>query len=588
MLYLVFFLCFFYPLDAVASVEKNSLKWKNPLKIDLKETKIPQWSIREVVLKSGYTGPIHKPREVVVWFAVQKKAGELLSPKIAPSQLSISLWDEKEKIYEFAEQKFLPLSNDKYQIVLSLPPVSKVGEYKIRFQFYTHFNKSAQGGIQKFEKKIVYQREKKNFIFLIDNSGSMQKNDPAGKRISGIFQAALDPNIVELVQEIVIFTFSDTTELLYRGSPRITKTEILHQLSMQIPQGGTDIAKAMTRIAQYIKTNTWNGEVNVVFLTDGVPSTPYEQEHLLLQRQGVSVFSVGLSSSDTKGYDPGFLQKIADQTGGRFIASSSSSIKDIYQQIVQKQCNVLQKKSAIRLVAPEEVPLLWLFDLSLQGPHKIFVDGKPSQVFWKQTNADTLQLGLFPMNLGMHMVQIWYLDKRNKQQKYELSLQVVEKDQVYQMLGNFFQISLLKNQVLRIPFSLRNLQSQAEMFSVSFLDLKGGGRKFSAENISAEKDNLYLSAGDLLPNSMEIRVPADQPVGEYHGYFLVQVGLRFFIREISLCVKDTVPVPIVTKFVSHSRIFLSGDTKNKMISFLGLVMFCVGALWVFGHTRGAV
>ncbi|MDI6710353.1 MAG: VWA domain-containing protein [Bacillota bacterium] len=166
---------------------------------------------------------------------------------------------------------------------------------------------------------------------MIDCSGSMQWNDPDGKRQEAAKQ------FIDLAQEgdkvaVIGFTTNsyvfDALREIQSSDDRVTLKQAVDRVWSS---GGTDIGDGLItgldELNQDLATDVRKG---IVLLTDGVSA--YHDEHLLCQDAGVTVFTIGLGY-DT---DPALLQRIADGTGGKYYSAPSADVlQSIYNELSQ-------------------------------------------------------------------------------------------------------------------------------------------------------------------------------------------------------------------------------------------------------------
>lgn len=161
------------------------------------------------------------------------------------------------------------------------------------------------------------------FIFAIDNSGSMESNDPEQKRVEAITQLLKnqDENV-----EFAVYTFANDIECIREMNPISQGTEDL----AIAPDGGTPIMGVLRQIMEDMEAGTlpYDDGTQVILLTDGY-STDIDFLNLSLNRvlkkynkKHVSVSTVGLGFVDKN-----MLNTISGKTGG--ISVTTDNVDDL-------------------------------------------------------------------------------------------------------------------------------------------------------------------------------------------------------------------------------------------------------------------
>ena len=147
-----------------------------------------------------------------------------------------------------------------------------------------------------------------SYVFVIDDSGSMQDNDSSGERFRAIQKVLKDMPDASIVKK-------------------------MGPISDKIPQlvgaysGGTEIKLTLTKIMDDMENNVWDGgeTPKVILLTDGYATdigwfTNISKILKQYAAKHVSVSTVGLGYVDTN-----LMNKIAKSTGGVFIDVSDAA-----------------------------------------------------------------------------------------------------------------------------------------------------------------------------------------------------------------------------------------------------------------------
>ena len=161
-----------------------------------------------------------------------------------------------------------------------------------------------------------------SYIFVIDESGSMNSNDSTGLRYDAI------PEIMEAEEKgfpYMVYTFSNDTQIVREMGPLEDEYEPIPVNS----NGGTAIYGTILQILKDYKDGTWDGGAHpkVIFLTDGAATdlsngflwfkgnmpefnTALEEYNTL----GINISTVGLGFVDRE-----IMTKMAETTGGVFV-----------------------------------------------------------------------------------------------------------------------------------------------------------------------------------------------------------------------------------------------------------------------------
>lgn len=147
-----------------------------------------------------------------------------------------------------------------------------------------------------------------SYIFVIDDSGSMEGNDPENSRFGSIL------TVMEKMPEdfpYMVYSFTSDAYILRDMSPLRVGESFAGE-----SDGGTDITAALERILRDYENRVWDGGRNpkVLLLSDG---ESFGFIRLLLNdyaREGISVSTVGFGSVNDR-----LMQRIANRTGGVYI-----------------------------------------------------------------------------------------------------------------------------------------------------------------------------------------------------------------------------------------------------------------------------
>lgn len=181
-------------------------------------------------------------------------------------------------------------------------------------------------------------------VLLVDNSGSMEANDPDGVRFTAarLFSALLDEGdqmgVIMFATEATALTPGLVTVCSYADCPvqSASKEALAEWLSPVPEEGYTDVKAAFQRAAALLQTAAPDAKKAVILLTDGKPEilhpyAGYEAEALTAARQlNVPVLALGL----TPAAQTPFLGQVATETGGQLIpVANAAALLDAYLQL---------------------------------------------------------------------------------------------------------------------------------------------------------------------------------------------------------------------------------------------------------------
>ena len=180
--------------------------------------------------------------------------------------------------------------------------------------------------------------ENVSVILILDNSGSMESNDPDGLRFTA---ARLFASLLDVGDSIGVLTFSTDSHWITEGLVAIEnnrqKSDLVTGVHPAAPDGYTDVKTAFDEVAKLLRSSDIPAEnLTVVLLTDGKPEIAqpymaYEDETLgVIRNLGLPVLSIAL----TPGAKTPFLNRVAAETGGAVIpAKTASDLLDAYLEV---------------------------------------------------------------------------------------------------------------------------------------------------------------------------------------------------------------------------------------------------------------
>lgn len=175
------------------------------------------------------------------------------------------------------------------------------------------------------DKKTI---EPTSYIFVIDESGSMSRNDPNGLRYAAVTEIMSSQ---DKALPYMVYSFASEPRVLRDMRTMGADEEALPAVS----DGETAIFGTTLRILQDYKDGKWSGGDNpkIIFLTDGV-ATDLDNGFLWFKGNipefnaaleeysdlGINISTVGLGSVDKN-----LMRKMAETTGGVFIRVDQAS-----------------------------------------------------------------------------------------------------------------------------------------------------------------------------------------------------------------------------------------------------------------------
>ncbi|WP_195573733.1 vWA domain-containing protein [Paenibacillus sp. 1001270B_150601_E10] len=183
-----------------------------------------------------------------------------------------------------------------------------------------------------YEVDMGSQRQVRNIVFVIDNSGSMQQTDPdnaryaAAKSLIGQMDSAKQVSVVafgneaEVIQPFVKVSDQDAKLAIYEKIDSLAPTD-----------DGTNIEGALNQAMQLIREESTKGTL-VILLSDGVSDVNVDKTLRDYIDQHIAIHTVGLSLVDPSGTQ--LLETIANRTNGQYYdVEEAKDISLVFQQI---------------------------------------------------------------------------------------------------------------------------------------------------------------------------------------------------------------------------------------------------------------
>lgn len=185
-----------------------------------------------------------------------------------------------------------------------------------------------------YELNLNGAKQVKNIVFVIDDSGSMDLNDPNGDRYEAtkMLIEKMDQD-----KEAAIVVFDDRVQLLQpfvRLKNQEVKNEVYTRLDEMEPmQGGTNFNLALNEAMEQIQgRSTSRRGTLVILLSDGFSEVDPSGVLREYQSSGVAVNTIGLGLDNPEGSD--LLKEIAAATGGQYQdVSEADQLSFAFQKI---------------------------------------------------------------------------------------------------------------------------------------------------------------------------------------------------------------------------------------------------------------
>lgn len=291
-------------------------------------------SIVEVEANKHIVGYIDNPENISIHFSVKGDQSDI--PNLPEDRFRYQILKKSgKKLRYYIVPAATYYRGDGYFARLQMPRVDFEGEYDLLITVYGNKKKSIQI-TRNLPNFFRYQQRKVDVIFLIDNSGSMNRNDPHHLRYQEIYRVFRNSEFASKIDELAVISFSDNPQLLFPfGKVKEFLKKKIIQTSLR-GRGNTDFSKPFRLAERLIRGQGQDQDQKaVIFLTDGVATHPYADEHLRLRNLGIPIYTVGLSvNKQSKEYRSSFLKKIAQQTQGEFFEAEPDVIGEVFKKFI--------------------------------------------------------------------------------------------------------------------------------------------------------------------------------------------------------------------------------------------------------------
>lgn len=192
-----------------------------------------------------------------------------------------------------------------------------------------------------------------NYIFVIDNSGSMDVNDPQQERVAAVQQILSDkPDDFKYA----VYSFGEFVDCIRSMGPAAEQEE---NIAVQ-PAGGTPVAEVLKRIVGDMEAGIleYDSYTQVILLTDGYATDAgffdwnIRESLKFYAKNNICINTVGLGTVDER-----LLKKISDTTEGLNLnISDVGELADAMQSVIRTE-----KAERNLLSVRENVVPAWLY-----------------------------------------------------------------------------------------------------------------------------------------------------------------------------------------------------------------------------------
>lgn len=183
-----------------------------------------------------------------------------------------------------------------------------------------------------YEVDMGGQRQVRNIVFVIDNSGSMRQTDPDNARYAAAKSLI---GQMDSAKQVSVISFGNEAEVIQpfvKAHDQDTKLAIYEKIDALEPtEDGTNIEGALNQAMQLIRQESTKGTL-VILLSDGVSDVDVDKTLSDYIDQRIAVHTVGLSLVDPSGTR--LLETIAGRTGGQYYdVEEAKDLSLVFQQI---------------------------------------------------------------------------------------------------------------------------------------------------------------------------------------------------------------------------------------------------------------
>lgn len=182
-----------------------------------------------------------------------------------------------------------------------------------------------------YELGIQEAQKPKNYIFLIDNSASMERNDPTNSRRGVVEDVA---NSLPSDVRIGVYAFGDKTVQLYNTGTVTAGSVHIPENAVNADDSSTQLYTSIAEIADSMPDEMTKSPTKLIVLTDGDPLDGSMKSTAVKKcnEKNISISCVGFGNYD----DKTFID-LANRTDGNFMpASDVTQLKGAVSEIIDK------------------------------------------------------------------------------------------------------------------------------------------------------------------------------------------------------------------------------------------------------------
>jgi hypothetical protein len=327
----------------------------------------------------------------------------------------------------------------------------------------------------------------------------------------------------------------------------------------------------------------------VIFLTDGVSTTPYNNEHKLFESISVPVFTIGLNTGyGNSEYDEKLLKMIAGSTGGDFFTVEKDiHITDLYGKIIQESIKIKEKIIIYDLDKEYYdsqliVSKIYVRENIDKTQVKVILDREPADVLYYNKGILS-EIGILPPEYGWHKLNIYVYQFGRIKKKYYKNIKIINRRIPLKIEDIDFSISKAeKTRLSSLFYTLENINNDDKILRMDFYTLKKeNGDVLLPSYFSAFNNPFYLKKHKKIKKNISLIPPAEIASGIYSGYFSIAVDDKKFLLNISAEVIDNLTYH-GSEFISFKNKTHKKKIGKSFISFLInnkiLLIICVWTL----------
>ncbi|MHB8061426.1 MAG: vWA domain-containing protein, partial [Ruminiclostridium sp.] len=172
-----------------------------------------------------------------------------------------------------------------------------------------------------------------DIVMLVDSSGSMAQSDPSNQRLQAA-QMLVDKMTDENRVSVIAFNQdSQVVQPMIQVNDDKIKQQIKDKIAENLPDGGTDLQRALDFTLKQIDETSVSGRAPmVILLSDGISKIDLKDSIAPFIDRNITIHTVGMMIEDIKGTD--LLNNISDETGGNYYSvKDPEELTNVFQKI---------------------------------------------------------------------------------------------------------------------------------------------------------------------------------------------------------------------------------------------------------------